>query len=67
MGKLRIAAPACFGRMHLVPTLKAFMQIYPKLKLDLKLSGTIVDLVEHGFAIAIISSELQHLLESHNH
>jgi len=58
-GTLRIAAPASFGRMHLVPALRQFMKNYPNLKLDLKLSDTIVDLVEGGFDVAIRNSPLQ--------
>ena len=59
IGTLRIAAPASFGRMHLLPALKAFTQTYPRLKIDLKLSDTIVDLVEGGFDVAIRNSELK--------
>lgn len=59
IGTLRVAAPASFGRMHLLPALKGFMQKYPDLKIDLKLSDTIVDLVEGGFDIAIRNSELK--------
>lgn len=59
IGTLRIAAPASFGRMHLLPALKEFTNIYPQLKIDLKLSDTIVDLVEGGFDIAVRNSELK--------
>lgn len=58
-GTLRIAAPASFGRMHLLPALQRFMHNYPKLNIDLKLSDTIVDIVEGGFDIAIRNSELK--------
>lgn len=58
-GTLRIAAPASFGRMHLLPALNNFFNQYPNLKIDLKLSDTIVDLVEGGFDIAIRNSELK--------
>ncbi len=58
-GTLRIAAPASFGRMHLLPALTEFLQTYPQLKIDLKLSDTIVDLVEGGFDIAVRNSELK--------
>lgn len=57
-GTLRITAPASFGRMHLVPSLKDFLNAYPDLKLDLRLSDNIVDLVEGGFDIAIRNSKL---------
>lgn len=58
-GRLRIAAPASFARMHIVPGLKGFMQQYPLLNLDLRLSDTIVDLVEGGFDIAIRNAHLR--------
>lgn len=58
-GTLRVAAPASFGRMHLIPALSDFMQAFPQLKIDLRLSDNIVDLVEGGFDIAIRNSELK--------
>lgn len=58
-GTLRIAAPASFGRMHVLPALTDFLSLYPQLNIDLKLSDTIVDLVEGGFDIAIRNSELK--------
>jgi DNA-binding transcriptional LysR family regulator len=58
-GTLRVAAPASFGRMHILPALTKFLTLYPDLNVDLKLSDTIVDLVEGGFDIAIRNSELK--------
>ena len=58
-GTLRVAAPASFGRMHLLPALKQFMVTNSRLKIDLKLSDTIVDLVEGGFDVAIRNSALK--------
>lgn len=58
-GTLRVAAPASFGRMHLIPALTDFLPRYPGLKVDFRLSDTIVDLVEGGFDIAIRNSELK--------
>jgi len=58
-GTLRIAAPASFGRMHLLPALTQFLSQFPDLRVDLKLSDTIVDLVEGGFDIAIRNSQLK--------
>lgn len=58
-GTLRVAAPASFGRMHLLPALNGFFTQYPDLKVDLKLSDTIIDLVEGGFDIAIRNSALK--------
>lgn len=60
VGTLRIAAPASFGRMHLMPKMKEFMQVYPNLRIDCRFSDNIVDLVEGGFDIAIRNAELKH-------
>lgn len=58
-GTLRVAASASFGRMHLLPAIPSFLACYPGLRIDLKLSDTIVDLVEGGFDIAIRNSALK--------
>lgn len=58
-GTLRVAAPASFGRMHILPALTNFLTLYPDLNIDLKLSDTMVDLVEGGFDIAIRNSALK--------
>lgn len=57
-GTLRITAPASFGRMHIIPALKRFMSCYPDLKIDLRLSDSIVDMVEGGFDIAVRNAAL---------
>ncbi len=58
-GTLRVTAPASFGRMHLIPALKGFLSRYPDLSIDLRLTDTIVDLVEGGFDIAIRNADLK--------
>jgi len=58
-GTLRVTAPASFGRMHLVPALPEFMALYPELNIDLRLSDSIIDMVEGGFDIAIRNAELK--------
>lgn len=57
-GTIRVSAPASFGRMHIVPFLKAFTEEYPQLKIDLRQSDSIVDMVEGGFDIAIRNASL---------
>lgn len=57
-GRLRVTAPASFGRMHLVPALKPFLENNPDLSIDLRLSDSIVDMVEGGFDVAIRDAEL---------
>ncbi|WP_261840847.1 LysR family transcriptional regulator [Aliamphritea ceti] len=58
-GTLRVAAPASFGRMHLVPALEEFLSRYPDLYVDFRFSDSIVDMVEGGFDIAIRNAELK--------
>ncbi|EGU42683.1 LysR family transcriptional regulator [Vibrio ichthyoenteri ATCC 700023] len=58
-GVLRVSAPASFGRMHLIPAMQAFMSAYPGLKVDYRLSDSIIDLVEGGFDVAIRNAELK--------
>nr|WP_320136660.1 LysR family transcriptional regulator [uncultured Amphritea sp.] len=58
-GTLRVSASASFGRMHLVPALKDFLDNYPDLNVDLRLSDSIIDMVEGGFDIAIRITELK--------
>ena len=57
-GTLRITASASFGRMHIVPALNDFLSLYPGLTLDLRLSDSIIDMVEGGFDIAVRNSSL---------
>jgi DNA-binding transcriptional LysR family regulator len=58
-GTLRVTAPASFGRMHMLPQLKVFLARYPELCVDLRLTDTLVDMVEGGFDIAIRNGDLK--------
>lgn len=58
-GTLRVTAPSSFGSMHLMPALKGFLLRYPDLSIDLRLTDSIVDLVEGGFDIAIRNADLK--------
>ena len=44
-GRLRVSAPVTFARMHLVPTLSAFLDAHPKLQLELVMEDRSIDLV----------------------
>jgi DNA-binding transcriptional LysR family regulator len=57
-GKLRVAASASFGRMHLIPALNGLFGLYPDLQIDLHLSDRVMDMVEGGFDLAIRDAEL---------
>ncbi|MGH1373764.1 MAG: LysR family transcriptional regulator [Cellvibrionaceae bacterium] len=58
-GRLRVAASASFGRMHLLPALRDFLTRYPDLSVDIHLSDSVLDMVEGGFDIAIRDAALQ--------
>ncbi len=57
-GTIRVTAPSSFGNMHIVPALKGFIETYPNLKVDLRLSDNVIDMVEGGFDIAIRNASL---------
>lgn len=58
-GVLRVTAPGSFGRQHVLPALAGFLDAFPHLQLDLRLSDTMVDLVEGGFDVAIRNAALK--------
>lgn len=57
-GTLRIAAPASFARLHIVPALTEFCSRYPDLAIDLRISDSVVDLVEGAFDVAVRYADL---------
>ncbi|WP_242220870.1 LysR family transcriptional regulator [Shinella zoogloeoides] len=57
-GSLRISAPTSFGRMHIAPHLKGFMDQYPELVVNLILTDDFSDIVGGGFDLAIRIGEL---------
>jgi DNA-binding transcriptional LysR family regulator len=57
-GTIRVTAPSSFARLHIVPALKGFITKYPELKIDLRESDSIVDMVEGGFDVAIRNASL---------
>lgn len=58
-GLLRVAAPVAFGRMHIVPRLAAFYARYPKIRIDLQLDDSFVDLVAAGIDVTFRVGELK--------
>lgn len=59
MGDLRVSAPLAFGMDQVVPQLPAFLENYPKIKLHLSLSDSIINLLEDNFDIAIRMGRLE--------
>ncbi|MEL7465898.1 MAG: LysR substrate-binding domain-containing protein [Pseudomonadota bacterium] len=52
-GELRIASSASFGRKILTPLVAEFLDMHPKLSVQLHLSDGQFDIVENGFDLAI--------------
>jgi DNA-binding transcriptional LysR family regulator len=52
-GRLRICAPVTFARLHLVPKLGAFLDIHPKLRLELVMDDRMIDLVAENIDAAL--------------
>src|ERR1700731_4499825 len=52
-GKLRVSASVCFGRLHVIPNLSAFLAEHPDLDLELVLDDRYVDLVNEGIDVAL--------------
>ncbi|HEX5092126.1 MAG TPA: LysR family transcriptional regulator [Burkholderiales bacterium] len=57
-GLLRVAAGTGFGRVLLMGRMRAFLQRYPALRVDLHLSDGFVDIVEQGIDVAFRVGEL---------
>lgn len=52
-GRLRVSAPTSFGRMHIAPWLKDFLDAYPGIALEIDLTDHFVDLVAERIDIAV--------------
>src|SRR5271163_1217786 len=52
-GKLRVSTSICFGRLHVIPSLPAFLAKYPDLALELVLDDRYVDLVNECVDVAL--------------
>lgn len=52
-GRLRVCAPVTFARMHIVPKLGAFLEMHPKLRLELVMDDRSIDLLEENIDVAL--------------
>ena len=52
-GRLAISAPIGFGRLHVSPVVSAYLQRYPEVSAELRLSDRMVNLVEEGADLAV--------------
>lgn len=52
-GRLKLTAPTSFGRLHVAPHLKGFLDRWPRLEIELDLSDGYVDLLGERIDLAI--------------
>ncbi len=52
-GTLRISAPTSFGRLHVAPTLPAFLDAYPAVQVELLLDDGFTDLMADRIDVAV--------------
>jgi DNA-binding transcriptional LysR family regulator len=57
-GRLVISAPLVFGRLHVRPLVTAYLDRYPDVSAELRLSDRMINLVEDGIDIAVRVGEL---------
>jgi len=52
-GTLRVSTSVCFGRLHVIPRLSAFLAEHPDLDVELVLDDRHVDLISDGIEVAL--------------
>jgi DNA-binding transcriptional LysR family regulator len=57
-GKLRVLAPVCCGRLHVMPELPRFLEKHPELEIEMVLDDRPINLVEEGIDVAFRSGTL---------
>ena len=57
-GTLRFTAPSSFAQMYIAPLLPGFLDAYPRVRLDLQLSDSMVGLIDGSFDLALRNSAL---------
>ena len=58
-GLLRISAPPSCSGSHMRSVIKSFHDLYPDIVLDMRFEGKFVDLIQHGYDIALRIAELK--------
>lgn len=58
-GKISLTAPVTYGEQQIAPVLNAFMRLHPQLEIHCHFSDQTLDLIEHGFDLAIRLGHLQ--------
>jgi DNA-binding transcriptional LysR family regulator len=53
-GLLRISAPVTFGEMKLSPIIPKFLQLYPELNVEVRVTNNAMDMVEEGIDVRLM-------------
>jgi DNA-binding transcriptional LysR family regulator len=52
-GRLVVSAPVGFGRLHVSPVMSAYLKRYPEVAGELRLSDSVINLLEEGVDLAV--------------
>src|SRR6516164_714861 len=52
-GLLRITAPTLFGRWHVTPIVASFLDLHPRIRIELVLTNRNLDLIKEGLDLAV--------------
>jgi DNA-binding transcriptional LysR family regulator len=52
-GLLRVACSASFGRQHITPAIPEFLELFPKVDIDLRLSDAVIDMTSNAIDVAM--------------
>lgn len=58
-GTLRFACSSTFAQLYIAPILPEFLDLYPEISLDLRLSDTQINLIEGGYDLALRNFALE--------
>ncbi|NVI97643.1 LysR family transcriptional regulator [Myxococcus sp. AM009] len=52
-GVLRITVPDAFGRLHVLPVLKKYLQTWPDVQVEVSFTDRVADIIEEGYDLAV--------------
>jgi len=58
-GNLKVTAPTTFSRLHVAPHLPEFLNRYPEIEIDFRITDNMVDIIRENFDVAIRIGDLE--------
>jgi DNA-binding transcriptional LysR family regulator len=58
-GQLKITAPTSFSRLHVAPHLPDFLERYPEIDIDFRITDDMVDIIRENYDVAIRIGQLE--------